>query len=413
MKQDARAAAVALIAWAWCAAPLFAQDIYTPIPSGFDFPADEASQLKLRDDQDVSGMRRHAWNVWAGLNQPAAGGGPIWETWFRSADTFRAGAGPAAARRSIRRELRPPRQHQLPGVAAAGQSLMSDVLFNRETHEHIRDNQFHQQQILNAINQGFPQGTPVEQREIKDFPREAVSLKSTWWLVKQQGITPMPVWDNEPTQPVAAGNPPRQWKRLVGVDPSRQQIPADETTELTVIDPVTKAKTSHPGSHVVSLSAFYSFTLQTPEEIAAAQRSDTTAAKGDHVVLVALHVTTKEIDDWVWATFWWHDAPDRGPFAADRTQNVPGVWRNFLMDVAYSMDMPREYDGTPNACYNPWLEARFPNGLASNCMTCHQRSTWPSGSFLPVTRGALPANDAFFANKTKLDFLWSIGFESQ
>jgi hypothetical protein len=134
---------------------------------------------------------------------------------------------------------------------------------------------------------------------------------------------------------------------------------------------------------------------------------------GDHVALVALHYTTKEIPDWVWATFWWHDQPDHGPFAADRTAYVSGVWRNYLMDVAYSMDTPREFDGTPNSCYNPWLEARFQNGMQSNCMTCHQRAVWPPQSFLPITRGSLAPDDPFFKDVTKADFLWSIIFESQ
>ncbi len=79
------------------------------------------------------------------------------------------------------------------------------------------------------------------------------------------------------------------------------------------------------------------------------------------------------------------------------------------MDVVYDSTTPREFDGSPNACMNPWLEARFRSGMASNCMTCHQRSTWPQVPFLPVTRGSLTPTDPFFGDKTKLDFLWSIG----
>jgi hypothetical protein len=93
---------------------------------------------------------------------------------------------------------------------------------------------------------------------------------------------------------------------------------------------------------------------------------------------------------------------------------VTGVWRNYLMDVAYSEDTPREYDGTPNSAFNPWLEARFQRGMASNCMTCHHRAVWTPVRFLPVTRGRPQANDPAFANdKMNLDFLWSLAFESQ
>jgi hypothetical protein len=132
--------------------------------------------------------------------------------------------------------------------------------------------------------------------------------------------------------------------------------------------------------------------------------------------LVALHYTTKEIPDWVWATFWWHDKPNDGPFAAHRPDQVGGVWRNYLMDTAYSMDTPREADGKPHAVYNPWLEARFRNGTVSNCMTCHRRAIYSGlpkdAAFLPVTRGTPPAGDARFTDATKLDFLWSVMFES-
>ncbi|MFO1002336.1 MAG: hypothetical protein U0936_18570 [Planctomycetaceae bacterium] len=70
------------------------------------------------------------------------------------------------------------------------------------------------------------------------------------------------------------------------------------------------------------------------------------------------------------------------------------------MDVSFDADTPREFDGSPNACMNPWLEARFDLGMSSNCLTCHRRSTWPQEPFLPVTRGTLDPGDAFFNGKT-------------
>jgi hypothetical protein len=82
------------------------------------------------------------------------------------------------------------------------------------------------------------------------------------------------------------------------------------------------------------------------------------------------------------------------------------------MDTTFSMDTPKESDGTPNVIFNPWLEARFANGANSNCMTCHQRAVWPGRDFLPVTRGALAPNDPYFKDATRLDFLWSVAFES-
>jgi hypothetical protein len=386
---------------------------YQGVPPGFDFPADEAALLRLRDTGNVTEMRKHAWKVFGGLTQPAAGGEAIWETWFSGAETFRPGPSPqAAAPRRVQRNFEIPRQFKTPrrGLApqATGASLLSFTLFNRESRAHIRANRLHQQSALTQLNQSFPAGTPVERREVPPFPREAMSLKTTWWLVKQSGFTAMPIWDFEPTRTDQAGNDFPFWKRAVAVDPARTQIPAGETRDIFL------GGEARPGSRVVPLAGFYHFQIS-QNDIASIRRVRRfqDAQVGDYVALVAFHYTTKEIPDWVWATFWWHDRPDDGPYAADRTSEVAGVWRNYLMDVAFSMDTPREYDGTPNAAYNPWLEARFSNGMSSNCMTCHQRAVWPDVPFLPVTRGSLPPNDTLFRTRTKLDFFWSIVLESQ
>lgn len=140
------------------------------------------------------------------------------------------------------------------------------------------------------------------------------------------------------------------------------------------------------------------------------------------MALVALHYTTKEIPNWVWATFWWHDKPTDGPFAKARPGEtiVRGVWRNYLMAVSFDMDLPKEADGSPHVAFNPWLEARFANGVNSNCMTCHQRAVWDpqipddagnAPPFLPITRGVASPDDPLFRTSTKVDFLWSLLFE--
>jgi mono/diheme cytochrome c family protein len=150
-------------------------------------------------------------------------------------------------------------------------------------------------------------------------------------------------------------------------------------------------------------------------ELAAVRAIDTSARPGDWLVLLALHVTTKEIPDWVWATYWWHDRPEAGPFAAGRPATLAGPWRNYLLDISYSSDTPREADGAPNIAFNPYVEV-FPAGTRSNCAACHQGAVWtPSGAppFLPVRRGARAADDPLFRTGTRLDFMWSIATEAR
>ncbi len=124
----------------------------------------------------------------------------------------------------------------------------------------------------------------------------------------------------------------------------------------------------------------------------------------DEVVLVALHLTTKEIPEWTWATWWWHDRADDGPFAAQRPDDVTGWAASYLMDATLSVDA---------ACMNPWLEARFPGGLTSSCATCHRRAAFGVKEFLPVPTATTPADDPYFAGKVTTDFMWSIALEAK
>lgn len=393
------------------------QTPYEPIPSGFDFPGDQTKLLGFRDSQNVAEMRKHVWMVFAGLTQKAAGGEAIWETWFSAPETFQLGPTPQGeAARPVQRVFQEPRQFRSasggPHPQAIGESVASFTLFNKEARAHIRANNLNLQSKLNELLQSFGKDVPIEKREIPAFPPEAVVLKTTWWIVKKTGLTPMPIWDPVPRKVNQPSMPHETWKRFVAIDPGRTDIPLDEKKDITFDGDLKK------GAHVVPLAAFYNFALTQaavdslrtlPNDV----RGASDAQVGDYLVLAALHCTTKEIPDWVWATFWWHDKPNEGAFASNRTDQVFGVWKNYLMDTSYSSDIPKESDNTPHATLNPWLEARFPNGANSNCMACHQRSVWQPVNFLPITRGSLRPNDPFFLNRMKLDFLWSIGFESR
>ncbi|MGC2494112.1 hypothetical protein [Candidatus Binatus sp.] len=407
-----RAATIAVLILSAAVSRSWAQNVYHPIPIGFDFPADPAALLKLRDDGNVSGMRKHAWMLFAGLTQPTETGEAIWETWYTATQTFRSGAELQGEHRLVRK-FQNPRQFMSPGPhpQAIGASLLSFTLFNADVRKHVRTNNYNSRAHLTELNNAFGPSIPSADRHIADFPNSAVSLKTVWWIVKKSGLTATPVWDPELNPQIANGNDYPTWKRVVAVDPSRDEIPAGETATVNLLG------RSFAGSSVVPLAHFYHFQIS-QSEIDSVHASPAPNAQdaeiGDYAVLVLLHCTTKEIPQWVWATFWWHDKPDAGAFAADRPAAVTGPWRNYLMNTTYSMDQPKEPDGSPPICFNPWLEARFRNGVKSNCMACHQKAVWPTdGNFTPITRGSLQPADPIFVNKMKLDFLWSVAFEGQ
>jgi hypothetical protein len=385
---------------------------YKPIPDGFDFPAPEKTLLDALKAGDEAKLRTHAWMVFVGMTQPARPEDPtteaIWETWYDGKkEVFSVGAAPQGVR-TLQRDLTTPKQFlpqgEKPGPQAVGKSQMAFTLFNQELKDHTRspENKFYLKSSLQRINRAWPPQTPIVDRKLKDYPVKAMSLKAVWMAVKKQGLTPLPIWDGVERVINAPPHDIDSWDRAILVDPSRKIIPAGEKKDTNLFGK------PFPQSHVVPLTAFYHFSLT------AAQASKfPDASEGDFAVLVAMHYTTKEIPNWVWATFWWHDKPNEGPFAQDRPADtvLKGLWRNYLMNVSYDMDLPKEPDATPHAVFNPWLEARFPNGVNSNCMTCHRQAVWkednPRGSFT-ITRGAPDPNDPMFKDGTKADFLWSL-----
>lgn len=402
---------------------------YFDIPAGFDFPADKQTLEKYRTDGNVSAQRLHVWNVFAGMTQLTPDGKhPIFETWYAEEEAFATGPAPQAVgpRRVIKRFRVPQQLAGAPGQPApeaAGDALLSEVMFNFANFNHVRTKKLNLVSELQNLSQsGAPDPSIPNNKTVPAFPAESISLKTVWWPVKKDQPTPMPIWDPETNPILPNGNSYRIWKRIVAIDPTRTNIPPNETMTITFLN------SPRPDSHVVGLDKFH-FAVVDDQMAANAMNNprlkafvsdvfgpDRPLQAGDLVVFAGTHLTTKEIDDWVWATFWWHDRPDTGPFAADRPDTVKNVWRNYLMSASYDLNLPLEPDGKPHITFNPWLEAGFRQGAVSNCMNCHHRAAiGPNGptSFLPVFRGNPdPADPAYAAGLLRTDFLWSIPFNA-
>ena len=405
---------------------------YFDIPTGFDFPADKRLLEGYRLQPNMAAQRLHVWNVFAGMTRPTTNNNlVVFETWFSEKETFtKATAAIGARTQPAIRSFTVPSQfnsnilRRRAGAVAVqpGSAVLSTVLYNFAAYNHVRSNRLHIPAVLEDLaKNGAPDVKIPQNRTIPPFPAASVVLKTVWWPVAKDKISAMPIWDPETNPAMATGNPMESWARFVGVDAIRRAVPSGETADISYDGQVKR------GSHIVGLGNFHFIRLTA--DMAAGINSDGLLARvaqasfgrpvaaDDFAVLVATHLTTKEIDDWVWATFWWHDRPDEGPFAQNRVGSLEGVWKNYLMDVAYDLNLPSERDGSPRAAYNPWLEARFKNdghggGVVSNCMNCHNRASSGADDFLPIYRGNpdFAADGAYAPGSLRTDFLWSILF---
>jgi hypothetical protein len=409
---------------------------YRDIPAQYDFPAAPAVLEQLRASSDVTGQRRHAWQLFAGITSPAADGRPIWETWYSRLDTFQVPGktATAAGRRASLVSLRQARLAPGDRLVPPSDPHLSDILFNRPAYDHIRRNKLYLKSTLAKLNAAFPPGTPLWSRAIPEFPAQSVVLKVVYWPVKRDGMTPMPVWDFAPVNRYSPAtplpsNPQTSWARVVAIDPGRSSVPPGTVADIFYNNRL------RPKSSVVPLDSFYRVELDAGlvammkqnryfmDSVDMVFGKGRTIEPGDWIVVAAVHITTKEIPAWVWATAWWHDKPNDGPLAVGRPNAIEGVWRNYLMDTTFDPYLPVESDGSPNITYNPWMEGVEAGGIQSNCGACHSRATYPGVSSDPATRGL---NDPFYnapifpggkdpafdGSRLMLDALWSIYIES-
>ena len=337
--------------------------------------------LVARDLGDTQTMRAHAWGLWQRIL-------PVWERWQRSDAVF-------GVTDRIFRELQAFKVGDRMEVETA--PLMFAVIFDPIAAKHVQDHHLADRETARAA------------AAIPDFPRDAITLKSVWFPIHADRLTPLPIWDGEPA--INDGNPTRTWRRQIVVDPVSSY---DEPTSGAVagFGFIDSRKAPSDDVEHVPIDAFIHRTLTTRDEVMAARRvsRDPTLAIGDRVILLGMHISTKEIPDWVWATLWWHDRPDEGPYAAGRPASLAGAARNYLMDVTFSAT---DTKGAPQPVMNPWLEARFPDGVHSNCLTCHRRAALGTTEYLPVTRHDTPIDDPYFADKTQTDMVWSLALEAR
>jgi hypothetical protein len=412
---------------------------------------------------------------------------PVWETWYDTTEVYRldlpdtGDVSPIAKKiassktANPKRRLHPPVQSLHHGslgnvkarkTAASLPDIPPGVLgaalvttfnrFTQEMYDHVGQNNYWQKSTLTSLNGSFSPNTNIADRVIQPFPNTSIMMKPVFIIISGTQPTMLPYWNGISDSTTTNQQNPNwfTWKQCVLVDPTgtakndqdrwcnqspQPGICGDGGTDPPCGNTLMKAGTYQvvPVSANPSNSAFYAFQLTQAEvddlalykdEFFVAGGIQTPQIQaGDYAIFVATHMSSREINNWTWQTFWWQpnpsQLPSEPPNALTPPASIPKPWNQYAACTAYYMVTPAtDPQGTPLRCYNPYLETdlvRLLNepqtststGVNSNCMSCHRASSFPQASANDTYASVFlldPSDPIWFANNVKLDFAWSM-----
>ncbi|MBH8560206.1 hypothetical protein [Hymenobacter negativus] len=443
---------------------------------GYKFPEDSSTINGWIERRDAASIDRHGWGIWTTLSAPA-GQGPdmprVYETW-PTADEVQQQQEPGTEQsptmllkrpRPVRR-LRMPRQflrdpnlvsrrparadlaqaHAMTGSST--QNAFESVAYNPAAATFIAQNKL----FLTATLQGMLNG---HKGEIPELPRESIAIKPVYEIVPAAPSAAAPlyemkVWTGTTDKQIPYGQ--AAWASTIYVD-IKNQGQGNGAVAAAGAKP-TPATTYNLRDFV-----YYRLTQEEADALNA-EIKDTSnhynqvpVNKGDYAILVAMHITTKEIKRWTWQTMWWAPnsanapLPSSSAIAAHRPAQLTGAPRHYAMSIAYQMLAPvQPYAGGKSVgqsiyAFNPYLEAGFspqtfsnnkhfqePSrvltkglwvtnnvGVRTNCMSCHAQASFTSveGPNPRLPLGYLgntyvDMGSPKFKGRLRTDFLWSI-----
>jgi hypothetical protein len=424
-----------------------------PLPNphipGYAYPVPEATMLKHVNNGDQVWITRHAWGLWTALTSTAGPGSKshVYETWLSpvpggvmSPQSLAAATGLAAPTQPFHLLQRPGQFHGRRFVAAVAgvPPITSDqvVVTVNWSPEMVSDVERNHYLSSTALNKLLSNGTKTIV-----LNHRSVSLKPTYlWLdpslLVQGRYFQMSTWPGPPNPAIPF--PSNLWKQCVWVDAKQ---PGSGTGTGAADTTCATDGSSRTAQSTYGVGSFIHFQLTAQEAKEWQKEGNTNAHTGDEVILVGMHVGSREMTEWAWQTFWWQPdasnppAPSSAAIAAARPLQLKGAPRHYAQCTAYQMVNPNQPfsggNGTkPLLCYNPYLEAPFSQtdlpastpwtyqgntytnnvGVQTNCMSCHIQAAYPQDSSAPQYTGDqyIDLNSAEFNKHLQMDFSWSI-----
>ncbi len=464
-----------LLAVAGRAQPLVAERLPDPRIPSFRFPESEATLTRWVTEatRGVTAETRagatakihlHGWGLWTALTADSSQFSDgqrlkIFETWLTPDDLT---GSPAPVLRSIpakfsrdhpsrRSPLKSVRQFERPTEDEADPASTADTQIDRiagftkfdpTAAEHIATQRLLERATLETLLLGGAQ-------QVTPFPVTALAVKPVFQIVRARDLVArryyaLKVWSGPPDLPQPY--PPSAWPGAVWID-----LFAYGDGHGAIESPFAADGSARTEATTYPLTSLIHYRLSATDAAALnLAKPGTAAAAGDYAILVAMHVSGRELARWTWQTFWWTPTPDdpREPsspaVAAARPPQLRGAARHYAMALSYTMLSPNEpYVGGDNAApvvyvYNPYLEARFApadlpdslpgldpagrpaannHGTQTNCLSCHIQATYhpPQLATAPRFAGAryVDLGAAEFVGTLQTDFLWALPRHAQ
>jgi len=410
----------------------------------FNFPEDSNKIYTWLENQDTTSIVSHAWGIWAGLTEPTKqkyNGQSllVFETWMgvqELAAMSAQGQVSSDVEKTNRTQLSIPKQF-VHGRLFAGQkvdtnfTVLETVSYDPSAAHFATSNRLFNQSVLNGYTVKNGIGA------VPEFPNTSITTKPTYYagVPSKNGLIRVPVW--------VSPNPAKafkytEWQQWVYADVNNNQEPNKKLVPVTTSNPTQeqiKAATCNVNDFIN-----YKIDRVGADYLNSHQDVGTTPSRqfieGDYVLLVAMHVTTKEFKNWTWQTYSWCPDPSNPPSPSSkfeaglRPKELKGAASHYAVSTAYAMVWPNQPvtggsddNARPILAFNPYLEGGFgpkvfslPNkfrpdfvyGMQTNCMSCHALSTMTGKNGYSTNQYIDMMDTSLFKNDVKLDFTWSI-----
>ena len=444
--------------------------VYMPAPPVRTYPSSQATIQRWIDADDSVRIRRHAWDIWESITHSTLFNQPIWQTWYSGYELFEDSTNETRAKaRGVhglvqfeRRVI--PRGRRAPRLPRSPDGIPFDLAertfaFNRFTQsaaQFIWKNRLNQGNTLrDTLNALVANGTPIASQQVLTSPDSTDAsqfvIKTVFQFVSGTELTAVPYWAGDDTTFVYDTlNPvPSRWRQAVALDPLNKYKSGDSVLMVVNNEPPRKLRVAH-------LDEFYSIKITPADSVHFSHfgpingdfigvANDTSAQAvymamrpGNIGLLMAMHVTGKEIPNWTWQSFWWANNPNNTYYGHDRPVSIKTPWNHYNMTAGYAMT---HANGSRLIAFNPYLETslegKIPDtvatrsdslswtGVITNCMACHRRAAIGWGGNADTLGTTPPYGPAMFVKAgdsvvftqpvngvrvpvLKTDFLWSV-----